>query len=174
MTREQKLNIIGKYLDEIKNKKDYKEMIKRLRSYEILVCINNNRKHECGIMDKKFPGLDKFMNSLVKEYGEFINRYDVILRRYNCPICGKELIRLEPFDEGEYRFWCDSCNLDIIIEDNNVKNKDDDSSENCISEEALFDTIDSMISNCKDTRKKSGMKEIRDTLEDIFVNSIYG
>ena len=40
------------------------------------------------------------------------------MKKINCPKCGKELIRLEPFEEGTYEFWCDSCNLDITIEEN--------------------------------------------------------
>ncbi len=46
------------------------------------------------------------------------------MRKINCPKCGKELIRLEWFEEGVYEFWCDDCNIDITIEDNSeIKNK---------------------------------------------------
>lgn len=44
------------------------------------------------------------------------------MRKCNCPFCGKELIRLEPFNEGEYVFWCDDCDVDITV----VRNKNDD------------------------------------------------
>lgn len=40
-------------------------------------------------------------------------------KRVNCPSCGKELIRLEPYEGKTCRFWCDDCNLDIEITDNN-------------------------------------------------------
>ena len=40
------------------------------------------------------------------------------MKKINCPKCGKELIRLEPYDGNVYEFWCDDCNIDIIIEDN--------------------------------------------------------
>lgn len=40
------------------------------------------------------------------------------MKKYNCPNCGKELIRLEPFEEDIYTYWCDTCNIDITIEDN--------------------------------------------------------
>ena len=40
------------------------------------------------------------------------------MKKINCLKCGKELIRLEPYDEGVYEFWCDDCNIDITIEDN--------------------------------------------------------
>ena len=42
------------------------------------------------------------------------------MKKYNCPECDKELIRLEPFEEGVYEFWCDTCNIDIVI----YKNKE--------------------------------------------------
>lgn len=40
------------------------------------------------------------------------------MKKINCPKCGKELIRLEPYEEGVYEFWCDDCNIDITIEEN--------------------------------------------------------
>ena len=40
------------------------------------------------------------------------------MKRMICPKCGKELIRLEPYEEGIYEFWCDDCNLDITITEN--------------------------------------------------------
>ena len=39
------------------------------------------------------------------------------MNKINCPKCEKELIRLEPFDEDVYEFWCDDCNLTITIEE---------------------------------------------------------
>lgn len=46
------------------------------------------------------------------------------MKKINCPKCGKELIRLEPYyEEGVYEYWCDNCNIDITIEDNKeIKN----------------------------------------------------
>ncbi len=40
------------------------------------------------------------------------------MKKINCPKCEKELIRLEPYEEGVYEFWCDDCNIDITIEEN--------------------------------------------------------
>ena len=40
------------------------------------------------------------------------------MKKYNCPTCGKELIRLEPYEDGIYNFWCDVCNIDIHITNN--------------------------------------------------------
>ena len=37
------------------------------------------------------------------------------MKKIKCPICGKELVRLEPFEEDIYAFWCDDCNIDIFI-----------------------------------------------------------
>lgn len=37
-----------------------------------------------------------------------------------CPTCNKQLIRLEPYEDGdtEYEFWCDNCDIDIKITKN--------------------------------------------------------
>lgn len=37
------------------------------------------------------------------------------MKKIRCPLCGKELIRLEPFEEDTYVFWCDDCKIDIYI-----------------------------------------------------------
>lgn len=44
------------------------------------------------------------------------------MNKINCPKCGKELIRLEPYEEGVYEFWCDDCNLDITVTNNEQGN----------------------------------------------------
>ena len=41
------------------------------------------------------------------------------MKKFNCPMCNKELIRLKPFENGIYEFWCDKCNIDITITKNN-------------------------------------------------------
>lgn len=46
------------------------------------------------------------------------------MKKFNCPVCNKELIRLEPFENGVYEFYCDDCNIDIEIIDNNHCNPD--------------------------------------------------
>lgn len=41
------------------------------------------------------------------------------MKKINCPKCGKELIRLEPYEYVDVsEFWCDDCNIDITIEEN--------------------------------------------------------
>lgn len=45
------------------------------------------------------------------------------MKKCNCPECGKELIRLEPFEKGVCKFWCDDCKIDVVI----TKNKEDSS-----------------------------------------------
>jgi predicted RNA-binding Zn-ribbon protein involved in translation (DUF1610 family) len=47
-------------------------------------------------------------------------------KKLNCPTCGKELIRLEPFEDGKYNFWCDTCGYDISIEDCHMPKKGED------------------------------------------------
>lgn len=37
------------------------------------------------------------------------------LERINCPICGKDIIILNN-DEKYFEFWCDDCNIDIYIQ----------------------------------------------------------
>lgn len=46
------------------------------------------------------------------------------MKKFNCTNCEKELIRLEPFVEGVYEFWCDECDIDIMIVDNNKTEKE--------------------------------------------------
>ena len=47
------------------------------------------------------------------------------MKKILCPICKKELIRLEPFEKDIYKFWCDNCDIDIVITKNNeVEDKD--------------------------------------------------
>ena len=46
------------------------------------------------------------------------------MKKYNCPCCEKELIRLEPFEDGIYDFWCDEYNIDIQIIKNNEIEKE--------------------------------------------------
>lgn len=40
---------------------------------------------------------------------------DFKLKRIKCPICEKELIALNN-DESYFEFWCDDCNIDIYIQ----------------------------------------------------------
>ena len=40
---------------------------------------------------------------------------NIIHLKMNCPICNKELVRLEPYKDSVYNFWCDDCNTDIVI-----------------------------------------------------------
>ena len=44
------------------------------------------------------------------------------MKKCNCPKCNKELIRLEPFENGVYEFWCDTCDIDIEITQNIATN----------------------------------------------------
>ena len=53
-----------------------------------------------------------------KEYFPEILEDKVIMKKIYCPKCGKELIRLEPYEEGVYEFWCDDCNIDIVVGEN--------------------------------------------------------
>lgn len=40
------------------------------------------------------------------------------MKHCDCPVCGKTLVRLEPFEDGVYEFWCDHCNVDVVITKN--------------------------------------------------------
>lgn len=42
-------------------------------------------------------------------------------KKLNCPVCNKELIRLEPLVKGRYEFFCDDCDIDISIDESNFK-----------------------------------------------------
>lgn len=37
------------------------------------------------------------------------------MKKINCPKCGKELINLLSPNDPESEFWCDDCNTDIIM-----------------------------------------------------------
>ena len=45
------------------------------------------------------------------------------MKKISCPKCGKELVKLSSEDEFEQVFWCDDCNIDITIEENNQEDK---------------------------------------------------
>ena len=47
------------------------------------------------------------------------------MKKFNCPVCNKELVRLEPFVNGVYEFWCDDCNIDIVITKNDELEEED-------------------------------------------------
>lgn len=54
-----------------------------------------------------------------------MNTIDKIIKHISCPVCGKQLIPLEPQDEkGIYDFWCDICDIDIHVEVNGEKKGD--------------------------------------------------
>lgn len=43
------------------------------------------------------------------------------MKKIKCPICGKELIRLNDITSDAvykyyFEFWCDECKIDIIIQ----------------------------------------------------------
>ena len=46
------------------------------------------------------------------------------INKMYCPVCGKELIRLEPYKNDKYDFWCDNCGIDITIKENNSVNEE--------------------------------------------------
>ena len=45
-------------------------------------------------------------------------------KKLNCPVCGKELIRLEPNEDRLYEFWCDDCDIDISISECDLERGD--------------------------------------------------
>lgn len=40
---------------------------------------------------------------------------ETVTHNCTCPKCWKSLIRLEPYVDGVYNYWCDECNIDISI-----------------------------------------------------------
>lgn len=40
------------------------------------------------------------------------------MEKMNCPVCGKELVKLNTGEKKKHDFWCDDCNIDITIEEN--------------------------------------------------------
>lgn len=58
-----------------------------------------------------------------------------LFKKHNCPVCEKELIRLEPYEDTScyvwFEYWCDNCNIDISIRApkklfNSLKEKEND------------------------------------------------
>ena len=43
------------------------------------------------------------------------------MEKIKCPICGKELI-VGNDDENYFEFWCDNCNIDIYIQQEDCRN----------------------------------------------------
>ena len=39
------------------------------------------------------------------------------MKKIKCPLCGKELIKLN-FEKKCHEFWCNHCNIDITIQEN--------------------------------------------------------
>lgn len=48
------------------------------------------------------------------------------MKKFNCPVCNKELVRLEPFEKGVYEFWCDDCNIDLVVTKNDEAEEADE------------------------------------------------
>ena len=38
------------------------------------------------------------------------------MKKHTCPRCEKELINLSEYDKNVDTFWCDDCNIEIIVE----------------------------------------------------------
>jgi hypothetical protein len=93
------------------------------------------------------------------------------MNKCNCPVCGKELIRLEPFETDVCDFWCDCCNVDIVITKNNeevnsscrIVGKFYMKSGAIIEEELAFDcdkeSAEKYINNLKNKVIKTGFRE---------------
>ena len=48
---------------------------------------------------------------------------EVSIGDISCPVCGQQLIPLEPYDDDNTRdYWCDKCNIDIHITINKKEN----------------------------------------------------
>ena len=37
------------------------------------------------------------------------------IKKVRCPYCGKELIKLEPYEDNKAEFWCDDCEIEVTI-----------------------------------------------------------
>lgn len=51
--------------------------------------------------------------------------YILEFKKLNCPVCKKELIRLEPLVKGRYEFYCDDCDIDISIDECELMEEDE-------------------------------------------------
>lgn len=85
--------------------------------------------HKNGLEDLKKARwyLDDLINTIENPNAMVHRRLNslIVHKRLNsleCPVCGKDLAPLEPYDEdGKYKYWCDTCNIDICIKDNEEK-----------------------------------------------------
>lgn len=95
------------------------------------------------------------------------------MKRYNCPVCNKELIRLEPLKNNVYEFWCDDCDIDIVITKNKEYMKNIKSVALCIAE---------ILHNCgfDDITDSSGYYVVRefkdgtDRAVDVYKSTLGG
>ena len=77
------------------------------------------------------------------------------MKKISCPNCGKELIGLEPYEPGESTFWCDNCNMDILV-----------------SEDQNYESTDKMVSHPDHYQSTNGL-EVIDAIE-AFTDGLNG
>jgi len=47
------------------------------------------------------------------------------LHLLNCPICGKALERISLHEDGVFEFWCDDCDITVLIYDEKVEEREE-------------------------------------------------
>lgn len=69
------------------------------------------------INSKIFWVFDEILSMIEEEIDKEVMKMvtDFKLKRIKCPICEKELSVLNN-DETYFEFWCDDCNIDIYIQ----------------------------------------------------------
>ena len=85
------------------------------------------------------------------------------MKKCNCPECNKELIRLEPFEEGIYEFWCDSCDIDIVITKNTTTN---DEEINYADDEELVGILGQLLDEQEDDVEMS--EKVRQGIYNVY------
>ena len=78
------------------------------------ITVDNSNPYHPLYFDLKFAR-EKYMVDIPVT----AERKPIKFRHIGCPVCGQQLIPLEPADEpGVHDFWCDICDIDFHVEVN--------------------------------------------------------
>ena len=48
------------------------------------------------------------------------------LKKLNCPVCGKTLEKISFHEDEIFEFWCDNCDITILIYDEKIEEREEE------------------------------------------------